>query len=107
MFNGERLAELRKDKNLNQEECAKLLNISVSSLSEYERGIHAPSDETKINIAKLFDVSLDYLMELIDDEISYRRAHSVLTFKKNFPHSAISDIQKYIDYIYDAHKYRE
>lgn len=61
-MDGQRLAELRKDKNLNQEECAALLGISKNSLSKYENNINDPDDKLKLKIAELFNVSLDYLM---------------------------------------------
>lgn len=67
LFN-ERLKEIRTKKELTQEEFAKLLNISPSSISLYESGSREPSLATLVNIAKILDVSTDYLLGLSDNE---------------------------------------
>jgi len=71
MLVGERLAELRKDKGLEQKELAAILGVSERSISLYERELSAPRDKIKIKIAKYFNVSLDYIYGLTDNEISY------------------------------------
>lgn len=67
LFN-ERLKDIRTKKELTQEEFAKLLNISPSSISLYESGSREPSLTTLINIAKILNVSTDYLLGLSDNE---------------------------------------
>lgn len=59
---GERVKHLREKKNLNQVQLAKMLNISNATLSQYESGKRTPSDEIKIHLADIFNVSLDYLL---------------------------------------------
>lgn len=49
---GEKLRELRG--NMSQEEMAKELHITKSSLAMYERNERIPRDEVKIRIAKYF-----------------------------------------------------
>ena len=71
MLVGERLADLRKDKGLQQKELAGIIGVSERSVSLYERGLSSPSDKVKIKMAKYFNVSLDYLMGLTNHEISY------------------------------------
>jgi transcriptional regulator with XRE-family HTH domain len=73
MLIGERLAELRKDKGMLQRDLAGLLGITERCVSLYERELSSPTDETKLVIARYFNVSLDYLMGLTDIEISYDR----------------------------------
>ena len=67
---GERLADLRKDKGLNQKDLAEVLGISLHTLSNYEREISTPDDEMKIRIARYFNVSLDYLPGLLLRQIN-------------------------------------
>lgn len=59
---GDRICGLRKSKNLTQKELAKILNVSNTTLSQYENGIRVPSDDIKIKIANYFNVTLDYLL---------------------------------------------
>ena len=59
---GKRIKSLRKGSHLNQIEFANILNISNSTLSQYETGQRVPSDDIKIKIAEYFQVSTDYLL---------------------------------------------
>ena len=56
---GERISELRKRKKMTQKQLAEYLSVSLNSVSLYERNLSTPDDETKIRLAKLFDVSMD------------------------------------------------
>ncbi|HHV73076.1 MAG TPA: helix-turn-helix domain-containing protein [Thermoanaerobacterium sp.] len=63
---GERLSQLRKEKGLTQEELAKALNMTRSSLSLYEIGKRDPDTDTLKKIADFFNVSTDYLLGQTD-----------------------------------------
>lgn len=56
-----RIRQLRESAGLTQLELAKILQVSNSTLSQYENGARIPSDEMKAAIADYFRVSLDYL----------------------------------------------
>lgn len=59
----ERIKQLRKEKDLTQEELAKILGLSAkSNIANYENGANAPSDEIKLKMCELFDCTMDYLM---------------------------------------------
>lgn len=64
---GERLKELRQDKNLGQNELADKIGISNASISYYENGKQEPTASTIIKIALYFNVSTDYLLGLKDE----------------------------------------
>ena len=68
---GERLKALRKSKGITQRELAEVLNIRKATVSLYETNVNEPSDLIKIKIAKYFNTSVDYLIGVIDDEVSY------------------------------------
>ena len=68
---GERLQELRKDHGLSQQDLADKLNVSIHTISSYERNRSVPDDTMKMEIAKLFDISLDYLLGLVDEPYSF------------------------------------
>lgn len=59
---GKRIKELREEKELSQLEYAKLLNISNSTLSQYEAGNRVPSDDIKKKIADLSNTTVDFLL---------------------------------------------
>jgi transcriptional regulator with XRE-family HTH domain len=58
---GNRIAFLRDQRGLTQEELATSLGISRAALSHYEKNRREPDTETLSKIADLFHVSLDYL----------------------------------------------
>lgn len=70
---GERLAYLRRREGISQKELGKKLNISHYTISSYEKGRSEPNDEIKARIAQYFNVSLDYLVGLIEKPLPFDR----------------------------------
>lgn len=95
---GDRLQDLRKDKKMSQQQLAKQLNISVHTVSSYERSRSSPDDEILIRIAKFFDISIDYLMGLIDKKCSYNR-ESVIELSGSLTKEDLAKIQEYADMV--------
>jgi len=60
---GEFLAKLRKEKGYLQKEVAAYLNMTVATISNYEKGVHTPDLNTLARLADFFDVSTDYLLQ--------------------------------------------
>lgn len=58
---GDILLELRQDKRLSQEDLARALGVSPSSISAYERHIRLPVIDVLVRIAEYFGVTTDYL----------------------------------------------
>lgn len=58
----ERIAQLRKEKGLNQVGLGLKLNVSQKMISAYESGMHQPSIDTLIELSKIFNVSVDYII---------------------------------------------
>lgn len=59
---GEILAELRSEKGIYQKELALYLNVSIGTISNYEKGVHYPDLETLCKLADYFGVTTDYLL---------------------------------------------
>ena len=59
---GEKLAKLRREQNLTQEQLAELLGVSRQSVSKWESNAAYPETEKLIRLAKMYDCSLDYLL---------------------------------------------
>lgn len=63
MFNYNKLKELRRNKDMLQKDLAKVLNVSISTVSMWEVGSNQPSGDDIKKIANLFNVSTDYLLD--------------------------------------------
>ena len=95
---GERLYDLRKDAGMTQDELAELLKISKHSISAYERDKNEPPDSIKIAIARLFNVSVDYLVGLSDIPTPANSSH-VLPLPSNFPSDLLPELKDYADFL--------
>lgn len=69
----ERFSELRTDNDIKQKEIAKYLNVTVSTVSHYEKGLNSPDLRTLVLIARYFGVTLDHLCGISD----YKHAPSL------------------------------
>lgn len=56
------IKNLRKRKNLNQDELAQKINIKTRAISAIERGEKDPSAEETKKLSQLFNVSTDYIL---------------------------------------------
>ncbi len=75
----ERLKGLRENKDLKQEEIAKILNITQSAYSYYEIGKRQIPSDALIKLALFYNTSVDYLLCLTDERKPYPK--SILTKK--------------------------
>ncbi len=64
-----KIKELRNEFGLSQQELAEKLNISQKCISNWENGINEPDFETLYKLARLFDVSTDYLLGVEGEKI--------------------------------------
>jgi len=67
---GERLKQLRLQKQISQTDLARHFNIARSTLSQYESNTRTPSDEMKLKFAEYYNVSIDYLLGKIDTTVN-------------------------------------
>lgn len=61
---GEKLKELRKKRNLKQEELALFLNVDRTTVSNWERGEKQPSIDILIKLRSIYGVTLDEIVGL-------------------------------------------
>lgn len=61
-----RLKSLRREKDITQPELAKELKVSKGAVGHWEAGTREPNLEMISQIARLFRVSVDYLMGVSD-----------------------------------------
>lgn len=84
---GELLATLRKERGVLQKEVAAYLNVTVATISNYEKGVHLPDLNTLILLADFFDVSTDYLLQ----RTNYKSSISFLS-KQIAPDFTVCDL---------------
>ena len=58
----EKLYTLRKEKGLSQQAVAEALHVSRQAISRWELGTSVPTTENLSSLSKLYDVSLDHLL---------------------------------------------
>lgn len=68
---GDIIKQLRRERNITQQELADAINISKSSISMYEINKRMPEIETFEAIADYFNVDMDYLMGKTDIRQKY------------------------------------
>lgn len=66
---GERLKELRQEKNLTQTELAKNIGLSQAGIAKWETGDREPSADCIILLAQYFDVTTDFLLGVEDRDL--------------------------------------
>ena len=59
---GQRIKKLRKERGISQEQLAAMLGVTVNYMSRIEPGLRRASLDLLVDIAVLFDVTLDYLV---------------------------------------------
>ena len=59
---GERIAQLRRQAGLSQEQLGDLLGVSRQAVSKWERGDFDPSTSNLLALAKLFGISAEELL---------------------------------------------
>ena len=62
----QRIRELRKEKNWNQQMLADKCSVQQSCVSKWERGITLPDAEMIVSLTEIFDVSADFLLGIKD-----------------------------------------
>jgi len=113
---GERLKELREEKNLTRAALASELIVSYSTVSKYETNVRFPDKETLIKLADFFEVSVDYLLcrsniretaeKILNDtakQLSVSSPQNTYRTYENLSPAAIEEIEQFKEFIY--HKY--
>ncbi len=80
---GRKMAGLRKERKITQQELAKLLSTSTSVIGRYERDEMTPSIEVAKKIANLLDTTVGYLLgemaeaDLLKDPAMLQRLNEI------------------------------
>lgn len=97
MLVGERLAELRRD-------LGKTLHITTRTYGDYEREITDPPDAIKISIAEYFNVSLDYLLGVIDRPRPIKEDNRYIRLPQRLPEEKYKELKAYMQFLISKDK---
>lgn len=79
---GTRLKNLRKNKNISQEDFANKIGVTRSSVGNYETNRNMPTADVLDKIADVLDCSLDYLLGKSDNIQSVQNNEDLLDLAK-------------------------
>lgn len=68
-----RIRDLREDRDLTQKQIGQLLNMSQTGYNQYEIGKNDVPTKILIELAKFYNTSIDYILELTDEQKPYPR----------------------------------
>jgi transcriptional regulator with XRE-family HTH domain len=81
----------REKKGLKQNELADLIGVSQQTISKYENGTREPDITNLINLSRIFDVSIDYLLGLQNESQINHETFS----NDNFQNLVLNELSKY------------
>ncbi len=67
-----RIRDLREDRDLTQDQVVQILKMHKTTYTNYEQGKREPPFDFIVKIAKLYDISIDYIAGLTDVPKSYK-----------------------------------
>jgi transcriptional regulator with XRE-family HTH domain len=68
-----RIRDLRKNRHLTQKQIGQILNMSQTGYNQYEIGKNDIPTKVLIELAKFYNTSIDYILELTDEQKPYPR----------------------------------
>ena len=90
---GQRLARLRKEKELTQADLATRLNVTAQAVSKWENDQATPDIDILIQLSEIFEISLDELLGRDKPKVSYQEKPSKKDIDKMFFRIRIIDGQ--------------
>lgn len=66
-----RIRELREDRDMTQQALAEMLYLKRQQYARYEQGTYAVPVDVLIQLARIFHVSVDYILGLTDERAPY------------------------------------
>jgi len=96
---GERLKETRQKRGIKQRELAEVIGVQTSMISRYETDRDDPTDRIKILIAQHLNISLDFLLGVIDIPVSYYGEERFLYLDEGLLHDERFLMREYYGYL--------
>ena len=78
---------------------ADIIGVQKSTVSLYEIGKNDPSDKVKLEIVRYFNISLDYLMGIIDEPVPFYSHDLFLRLPDDISKEEKYMLSEYLDYL--------
>ncbi len=107
----EKLKKLRKSRGWSQNQLAQKIGADLQRISKYERGVIWPTMELMVKMARVFDVSVDFLIR--DDKntavgkIKNQKLLSQLEAINNLPEQDQETVVSFLDAFIKRRKFEE
>mgnify|MGYP005849394767 CR=1 FL=1 len=98
---GERLRNLREEKDLTQQQIAEAIGSTQQKISNYENEMVEPDCDTLVKLAGYFETSVDYIL----GRTRQRLAMGMADFLEDFPAEAAREVEVFLEYV--KFKYRK
>ena len=81
-----KIRDLRKEKQLTQEQLGKMFGYSANAIGQYESGAREPSFNTLFQLADYFNVSIDYLLGYSEtlQEVNNNKVNTLPDYQQEF-----------------------
>ena len=89
-----RIKELREARHLTQKETAEALGYHTTTYARWEQEVHQIKLIDAINIAKFYNVSIDYIAELTDNPSPQNQVENNITINQEKNNKAIVNIER-------------
>lgn len=90
---GKKIIEMRKNKNLSQEQLAETLNVSRQTISNWENGRFYPDIDALVKISKYFNIALDDLLASDSNVLKHLKVSTdIVRSNKNILYAIILNI---------------
>ena len=96
---GSRLKALRLERKMTQAELAKKINLSKANVSKYEADLVEPNLDTLAMISILFDVSINYLLGLSDNQPVAEKIQPLINSYSDLNEDELKKVIEYIDFL--------
>ncbi|RDV30953.1 helix-turn-helix domain-containing protein [Lysinibacillus capsici] len=97
IYVGERIKFFRKQKKMTQKELGGKINKSDNTISNYEKGIIAPSQDALFALAEALDIKVDDLFPKRDNSESLH--HALLDSNENLAMNDMLFLKQLMEYI--------
>ena len=103
---GERIRTLREQNNLTQTTLAKKLGLSRSAVNAWEMGVSIPSTQYLVELARLFNVSTDFILCIKHNEKEQLDIGNLNDEQKESLRSLLNQFRKHndaVELLYENH----